>query len=835
MFNLFYKKSLLTAFLLTIPLLFFQEVQAQTVTGKVLDAQSKEPLQGAAVRQQGTSRGVVTQDDGSFELRLSENGKIALLITYLGYKDKEVDVSDDKQSLEIYLYPETYIGDDVFVSATRADETSPITYTNIDAEEIEKRNLGQDVPYLLQSTPSVTTTSDAGAGIGYTGIRIRGVDPARINVTINGIPVNDAESHAVFWVNLPDLSSSTKNIQIQRGVGTSTNGAGAFGATVNLQTSTSQADPFGEVNTGFGSFNTQKYNVKLGSGLMDNGWQFEGRLSKIDSDGYIDRASSDLDSYFLSASYHGDRSLLRADVFAGRERTYQAWNGVPEPILEGDQQELERYISNLVFNPGEQQHWRENLGNRQFNQFRYEDQVDNYQQNYYQLHYSYQIRKNWNANISAFYTKGFGYFEEYKRSEVLSEYGIEPLNPGDPTESDLVRRRWLDNDFYGAIFSTKYTHSDTWDITFGGSYSYYDGAHFGEVIWARYAGDSEIEDRYYDNDGIKNDYNLYTKLQYQLTENLNSYVDLQVRGVEYDFLGNGFVRSAGSNVRDSLVALQQTDNLLFFNPKFGFVYSLPEDQRVYASFAVGSKEPTRDEYVDSSPESRPDPEKLYNVELGYRGDFNRFFSGVNLYGMFYRDQLVPTGQINDVGEIVRENVPESYRAGIELQGGYSLSNNLSISANATFSRNKIVEYTQYTDLYDASFSYQGQQETVYEDTDIAFSPSVITNGIISYQNRGLTAEIISKYVSRQYLDNTQTQSRSIDPYFVNDARLSYGFNDVPLLEDITATLQVNNIFNRKYETNGYTFGWIYDGTPAYFNYYYPQAGTHFLFQVKWEF
>ncbi|WP_428235505.1 TonB-dependent receptor [Gracilimonas sp.] len=835
MFNLFFKKSLLTAFLLTIPLLFSQEVQAQTVTGKVLDAQSKEPLQGAAVRQQGTSRGVVTQDDGSFEIRLSENGEEALLITYLGYKDEEFDVSDDKKDLEIYLYPETYIGDDVFVSATRADETSPITYTNIDAEEIERRNLGQDVPYLLQSAPSVTTTSDAGAGIGYTGIRIRGVDPARINVTINGIPVNDAESHGVFWVNLPDLSSSTENIQIQRGVGTSTNGAGAFGATVNLQTSSSQADPFGEVNTGLGSFNTQKYNVKLGSGLMENGWQFEGRLSKIDSDGFIDRASSDLDSYFLSASHHGDRSLLRADVFSGRERTYQAWNGVPEPILEGDQQELERYISNLVFNPGEQEHWRENLGNRQFNQFRYENQVDNYQQNYYQLHYSYQIRENWNANVSAFYTKGFGYFEEYERGEDLSEYGIEPLNSGDPTESDLVRRRWLDNDFYGTIFSTQYTHSEIWDVTFGGGYSYYDGAHFGEVIWARYAGDSEIEERYYDNDGIKNDYNLYSKLQYKLTENLNSYVDLQVRGVEYEFLGNGFVRSAGSNVRDSLVALQQTDNLLFFNPKFGFVYSLPEDQRVYASFAVGSKEPTRDEYVDSTPESRPNPEKLYNVELGYRGDFNRFFTGVNVYGMFYRDQLVPTGQINDVGEIVRENVPESYRAGIELQGGYSLTNNLTISANATFSQNKIVEYTQYTDLYDASFSYEGQQETVYEDTDIAFSPSVITNGIISYQNKGLTTEIISKYVSRQYLDNTQTQSRSIDPYFVNDVRLSYGFGDVPLMEDITATLQVNNIFNHKYVTNGYTFGWIYDGTPAHFNYYYPQAGTNFLFQVKWEF
>ncbi|MDR9367260.1 MAG: TonB-dependent receptor [Balneolaceae bacterium] len=837
MFNSIFKKSFFSALLLIIPLLFMPDatLQAQTVSGTVLDVQSKEPLQGAAVRQQGTSRGVVTQDDGSFEMQLSENGKDALLITFLGYKDQEIDLSNDLRDLEIFMYPETYIGNDVFVRATRADETSPITYTNIESEEIEKRNLGQDVPYLLQSTPSVTTTSDAGAGIGYTGIRIRGVDPARINVTINGIPVNDAESHGVFWVNLPDLSSSTQNIQIQRGVGTSTNGPGAFGATVNLQTSSSKVDPFGEVNTGFGSYNTQKYNVKFGSGLMENGWQFEGRLSRIDSDGYIDRATSDLDSYFLSASRHGERSLLRADVFSGRERTYQAWNGVPEPILTGNEAELERYIANLVFNPSEQEHWRNNLGNRQFNQFRYEDQVDNYQQNYYQLHYSYQLLENWTANISAFYTKGFGYFEEYERDEDLTEYGIEALDPSDPTSSDLIRRRWLDNDFFGTIFSTKYTHSETWNITFGGGYSYYDGAHFGEVIWARYAGDSENEDRYYDNDGLKDDYNLYSKLQYKITDNLNSYIDLQVRGVEYDFLGNGFVRSAGSNVRDSLVTLQQTDNLLFFNPKFGFVYSLQNNQRMYASFAVGSKEPTRDEYVDSTPQSRPDPEKLYNIELGYRGDFNRFYAGVNAYGMFYQDQLVPTGQINDVGEIVRENVPESYRAGIEVQGGYSLSTAWSVSANATFSQNKIVEYTQFTDLYDASFNYLGQQQTVYENTDIAFSPSVITNGILSYQDKGFTAELISKYVSRQYLDNTQADSRSIDPHFVNDIRLSYSSAQLPLLERITATLQVNNIFNHKYETNGYTFGWIYDGSPADFNYYYPQAGTNFLFQVKWEF
>ncbi|MDR9419841.1 TonB-dependent receptor [Gracilimonas sp.] len=815
MFNSLLKKSLIPAFAILTLLFISNPLHAQVVTGTILDAQTKEPLRGAAIKQQGTTRGVVSQDNGSFEIRLSENGEQALLVTYIGYNDKEVDVSDNKQNLTVYLFPDTYIGDDIFVRTTRADETSPITYTNIERAEIEKRNLGQDIPYLLQGAPSVTTTSDAGAGIGYTGIRIRGVDPARINVTINGIPVNDAESHGVFWVNLPDLSSSTENIQIQRGVGTSTNGAGAFGATINLQTSSSRVEPFGEINTGFGSFNTQKYNVKLGSGLMENGWQFEGRLSKLDSDGFIDRASSDLDSYFLSASRHGEKSLLRADVFSGKERTYQAWYGIEESMLENNR----TYNEAGTEKDGEP----------------YDNQVDNYQQNYYQLHYSYQFDNNWTTNISTFYTKGFGYYEEYKADEDLEDYGIEPILDSTPEQSDLVRRRWLDNDFYGTIFSGKYTPSEKWNLTLGGAYSYYDGAHFGEVIWARYAGNSETEDRYYDNDGIKKDYNAYAKFQYKLTENLNSYVDVQMRGVEYDFLGNGYVRSAGSSVRDSLVALQQSDDLLFFNPKFGFVYTLDDRQRAYASFAVGSKEPTRDEYVDSSPQSRPDPEKLYNVEAGYRGDFTHYFLGVNAYGMFYRDQLVPTGAINDVGEIVRENVPKSYRIGLELQGGLSISNQLSFSANATFSRNKIVEYTQFTDVYDANFNYQGQQETVYESTDIAFSPSIITNGVIGYQEGGLNAELISKYVSRQYLDNTETKSRSIDTYFVNDLRISYSLDRISLLEGVTATLQVNNLFDHEYETNGYTFGWIQAGDPVHYNYYYPQAGTNFLFQIKWDF
>lgn len=821
MFHFSSDKSFITAYILFLPLLFLQflfspAIQAQTVTGTVYDAVTEEPLQDAAIYQHGTTRGVTSGEDGSFEIQLLENEERSLIITFIGYENQLIELDGTDQNLEVFLNRTTYIGSDVFVSATRVDETTPVTYTNINREEIEGRNLGQDIPYLLQNTPSVVTTSDAGAGIGYTGIRIRGVDPNRINVTINGIPVNNPESHGTFWVNLPDLSSSTENIQIQRGVGTSTNGAGAFGATINLQTSSATADPFGEINTGFGSFNTRKYNVKLGSGRMENGWQFEGRLSKIDSDGFVDRASSDLGSWFLSASHHGERSLLQADVFSGRETTYQAWYGVEESMLE----------ENRTYNEA----GTEKTGDP------YDNQSDNYQQNYYQLHYSYQLQDNWIGNISAFYTRGFGYYEEYKAQQSLADYGMDPVLSTTPDESDLIRRRWLDNDFYGAIFSTRYDHSDIWNITVGGGYNYYKGGHFGEVIWARYAGNSEMEDRYYDNDGIKHDGNIYTKLQYQVGDRLNTYLDLQVRNVSYEFQGNGFIRSSSASTeRDSLVTVQQTENLTFFNPKAGLIYNLPNNQRIYTSVGLAGKEPTRDEYVHSTPESRPSPEKLYNVEIGYRGDFSNWFAGANIYGMYYKDQLVPTGAINDTGEIVRENVPDSYRIGLELDAGISLSRNFSLSANATISENKIVRYTQYTDMYDANFNYIGQQAAEYRNNDIAFSPAVTASGIMGYQTGNLNAELVSRYVSRQYMDGTQTASRSIDPYFVNDLRLSYLIDGITLLNGVTATLMVNNLFNRRYESNGYTFGWIEDGQPVHYNYYFPQAGTNFLFQLTWSF
>lgn len=801
------------------------QLNAQTLEGRVIDHETQEPLEGATVMETGTSNGTATGRDGTFSL-LIQNPSNGITVRFLGYNTKELSAWATDEPLEIQLESRAIMTGEVFVNALRVDDSTPIAYSNISRKNIEENNFGQDIPYLVSTTPSVVSTSDAGAGIGYTGIRVRGVDPARINVTLNGIPLNDAESHGVFWVNLPDLASSTQNIQIQRGVGTSTHGAGAFGATMNLQTALMNPAAYGEITTGVGSYGTQRYNVQLGSGILDNGWQFEGRLSKIESDGYIDRASSDLKSFYLSASHHGENGLLKADVFSGQEETYQAWNGVPEPILNNSADELERYVNVLFLSDEDAEHLRSNLGNRQFNEFTYENQIDRYQQDHYQLHYSHQILENWTANASLHYTYGRGFFEEFQNNEALSAYGIEPVEVGSETieESDLIRRRWLDNHFYGGVFSTELEQRGRWSLTAGGGYNEYEGDHFGEVIWARFAGDSDIREQYYDNTGFKTDFNVYGKLNYYLTSQLNAYADFQYRTVSYRFLGKRI------NPQQEVYDVTQMDRIHFLNPKAGLVFRFADDQRVFASVSVGGKEPTRDEYVDSSPESRPSEERLYDYEFGYSGTFNRMELGVNLYYMKYKDQLILTGAVNDVGSYIRENVPDSYRAGVELQSSVYFSPEFQWSGNATFSRNKIESYVQFVDDYDQG----GQVEQHFDDVDIAFSPNLTANSVFTYQFGGFSTEWISSYVAKQYLDNTQTDSRSIDPYWVNDIQFGYNVPNPPLVNAISLSLKVNNVLNEKYVSNGYTFGFI-SGGEQYFNYYYPQAGRNLLMNVKLRF
>lgn len=814
---MFNKTFFSTSLLATIFSLFiFSQSYSQTISGYVYDVETGTPLQAANILQSGTTNGGVSDINGFFEFELiSEKSKL-IEVSFLGYAVQEILLADFGEKLEIYLVPIDFSSitmaiddisapsrlEELVVEATRVDDSTPFTFTNIDKAELEEKNLGQDVPYLLRATPSVVSTSDAGAGVGYTGIRIRGVDPTRINVTINGIPVNDAESQGVFWVNLPDITSSIENIQIQRGVGTSTNGAAAFGASINLQTSTSRTEPFAEVNTGIGSFNTQKANIILGSGLMEHGWMFEGRLSKIVSDGFIDRASADLNSFYLSGSKRGARSLLKADVFSGKEITYQAWYGVEQSILEN---------GNRTFNEA----GTEKAGTP------YQNQVDNYRQDYYQLHYSYELAYNWTANASLHYTKGQGYFEEYKADQTLNDYGITSIVN---TSSDLIRRRWLDNDYYGGVVSSKY-QGYNWDFTLGGGIHQYDGDHFGEVIWARNAGDSEIGDRYYDNVGNKFDANLYGKFNYELSDKVNAYADAQIRTINYNFVGLFNDQSTMS-----LVPIEENDKLTFFNPKMGLVYRDYDGDRAFISFAVASKEPTREEYVNSTRQSRPTQETLYNVEAGYHKEFDSFYAGANAYGMFYKDQLVLTGQVNDVGAYIRDNVENSYRIGLELEGAVRFTDQFQWALNATISQNKIEEISEFIDDYDNG----GQIERVFNDTDIAFSPNFIGTSVLSFTESGIIGELLSKYISKQYLDNTQNDARSINPYLVNDLRVSYKFTELGVLKAITGTLMINNILDAEYETNGYTFGFISGGEQR-FNYYYPQAGRNFLFQVKWEF
>ncbi len=803
---MFSTQPLRIAGIIILLIFIFQSLQAQTISGTVRNAETNEPLLNANIIQINTDKGTASSADGSFIFTLLSNESSKIRVSYIGFQTKIIDISDRSWPSDIYLQPKIIMSNTLFVEALRVEETTPMAYETITRAEIEDKNLGQDLPYLLSTTPSAVVSSNAGAGIGYTGVRIRGVDPTRINVTINGIPVNDAESQGVFWVNMPDLASSIESIQIQRGVGTSTNGSAAFGASINILTTGMRQKAFGKANVGFGSFNTRMFNVKLGSGLLDNGWQVQGRLSKIYSDGYIDRAFSDLKSFYLAAAHHGERNLLRFDVFSGKETTYQAWYGVPESKLDNDR------TFNLAGQekPGEP----------------YEDQTDNYQQDHYQLHYTYRLSDSWNVNAALHYTYGRGYYEEYKANQLLANYKITPVVLNDTTiqRSDLIRQQWLDNHFYGGIFSTEYEKKN-WQLTVGGGYNQYIGDHYGTVIWSRYASESELGDRYYFNDGFKTDGNIYAKFNYTFENGLSAYLDIQVRRIAYDFLGKD--RKTSPTGEQVVVDVERSVDLTFFNPKGGFVYQYGA-HRFFASLAVAQREPTRIVYINSLPQNRPTPEILYDWEAGYQSSFQNFYIGVNLYYMDYKNQLVPTGELNDVGYVILQNVPDSYRAGIELQGGVRITPWLQWSGNATFSKNKIDRYTQFITKVNA-----GTQITrTYTNTAIALSPSFIGSSVLDFQYNGFSAAFITKYVSRQYLDNTQTVSRSIDPYLVNDLRLSYNFGGIEFVQNVEASLQINNIFNEMYSSGGYTFGYIINGVEKHFEYYYPQAGRNFLAQIS---
>ncbi len=786
------KKHRLIALVATLlPVLAFAQF---SISGKISDNKGRG-LPGASIELANSVIATQTNNSGNFLIGNLRPGDYTIRFNYVGFTTKEQKISlASDVVLELELERSNFLTDEVIVSALRADDNSATTFRNLKKEELEKNNLGQDLPYLLNQTPSAVVSSDAGAGVGYTGIRIRGSDPTRINLTINGIPYNDSESQGSFLVNIPDFASSVDNIQIQRGVGTSTNGAGAFGASINMQTNTRKDSTYTEINNSYGSFETWKNTVSVGTGLIKNKWNFDGRLSRIKSNGYIDRASSNLKSYFLSGAFYGKNDLLRINVFSGTEETYQAWNGVPEALLST---------------------------NRRFNGFEYDDQTDNYSQDHYQLLYSHSFSSKLNLNTALHYTYGRGFYEEYREDASLSGYGITAVVLGGATisESDVIRRRWLNNDFYGLTYSLNYLPMSELNFTLGGAYNEYDGDHFGEVIWAEFASTSKIRQRYYDGNGFKTDFNVFAKANYQLGA-LTLSGDLQYRNLNYSITGTDKNRNT----------LDFTDKIGFFNPKAGLSYHIKSNQNAYVSFAVGNKEPNRDDFINAGVE-QPKSERLNNIELGYRLNGNAFSAGINGYGMFYKDQLVLTGKINDVGEYIRQNVPESYRVGVELDARWQFANNIAWNATAALSTNKVENFTEFVDDYDNG----GQIVNNFKNTNIAFSPSFVGSSEFTFRTiKRVELAFLTKYVSRQYLDNTSNSARTINSFFANDVRLRYQ-TSIGRIDNVAMTLLVNNVLNELYETNGYTFSYNYLGTVTTENFYFPQASRNFLLSMSLKF
>lgn len=680
----------------------------------------------------------------------------------------------------------------VELNAVRAFDKTPVAKTNISKKDIRDNNNGQDLPFILGQAPSVIINSDAGNGIGYTGIRIRGTDASRINVTINGVPYNDAESQGTFFVDLPDIASSAESIQIQRGVGTSANGAGSFGGTINLNSNEIITKRSLEFNNSAGSYHSFKNTLLLNSGLIGKHFTIDGRLSNISSNGYIERASSRLRSFYSSAAYIDNRNSLRLNIFSGKEKTYQAWNGIDEKTLAINR----RYNAAGTEKPGEP----------------YDNETDNYLQTHYQLFYNRKISKNTRFNIISFLTRGKGYYEQYKAAAALSDYGLPDYNSNGTiiSETDLVRRLWLDNYFYGALFSVQYQQKKT-SLIAGGGWNSYDGKHYGNVKWAAIQAAVPKDHRWYDLTAYKRDYSGYAKWTQELVSNWQTFVDVQLRYIDYKI--HGFRNNP---------TLEVSNHYLFLNPKAGITYTKNKWQ-AYFSYAHAGKEPNRDDF-EAGATSSPKPEMLDDFELGIEHKSKKAFWGINFYYMLYRNQLVLTGKINDVGAYTRTNIPRSYRAGIELQGRYTFSKLLSVNANLTLSENKIKNFTEYIDDYDIG----GQQEKFYSKTDISFSPAVVSAAAVNITPiKGAELKLLGKYVSRQYLDNTSQRSRSLHDYYVQDLRLAYSFK-VPHTSIFQAYVQVNNLFSKKYEPNGYTFSYYYGGDLTTENYYFPMATINFM-------
>lgn len=709
------------------------------------------------------------------------------------------------------------------VIATRATRQTPIAFTNLSREQISRANHGQDIPYLLSATPSVVVTSDAGAGIGYTSLRIRGVDATRINVTANGIPVNDAESHTVFWVNMPDFASSVKDIQLQRGVGTSTNGAGAFGASLNLQTADFSQKPYAEVSTSAGSYCTHKETFRIGTGLLKDHWTFDLRLSNIGTDGYIDRAAAKLHSFYTQAAWVGAATSARLIAFGGKEQTYHAWNYASREEM---QTYGRRYNScGYMYTDAD--------GVQHF----YEDQTDNYVQTNLQLLLDHRFTNHWSAHLGAHYTKGDGYYQEYKTDRKLIEYGMQPFEADGETvkKTDLVRKKAMDNHFEGAVFSVNY-RDEKLRASLGGAANKYVGDHFGRVLWAKnYIGELDPNTDYYRNEAHKTDANVYLRAEYQLCRGLTAYADAQYRHIRYRMEGTNdkYNSWAGSGMQ----RLDLDERFNFFNPKAGINWQVNPRLRLFASVAQAHKEPTRNNYTDGYFTERPRAERLTDYEVGAAYHAPRWHAAANLYLMNYRNQLVLTGELNEIGEAVSANVPRSYRAGLELQGGFSLPCGLEWTGNLTLSRNRIRDFKETIYGYDDAWNDLPPVEINHGDTHIAFSPEILAGSRLAYSIKGLRAELMTQYVGKQYMSNADVAAHRLDDYCVSHLDLSYSFAPRRYIKNVRVGVAIYNLFNAEYETNGWASSSYLNTPDNRVNYtgYAAQAGTNFLANLTLKF
>jgi iron complex outermembrane receptor protein len=813
------KKTLLITLLIGTAQLCFGQIN---YSAQLKNATTYEPIESAFVRLNGKMGATSTYStpNGSITFENIPAGKYIVAISHLSYETYLDTVNITKNSGEqiFFLLPDMAFLDAAVISTVRAKNSTPTTFTNLDKKEIESLDQSKDFPFLLNMTPSTVISSDAGNGVGYTGIRVRGIDPTRVNITVNGIPINDAESQGMYWVNMPDMASSTQSVQIQRGIGTSTNGAASFGASVNIRTNDLAEDKSTLASFGLGSFNTQRISLLHNTGRLKNNWAFQLRGSAIQSDGFIDRASSDLKSANLVAAKYWDKSVFKTNIMLGSERTYQAWNGIPEPTFKGDIADENRYIDQLYIGGDDLQNLQ-NSNSQTYNSYTYENEVDNYDQNHYQFFFDHSFTNFLKLNTAAYVTTGKGYFEQFKAGETFADYGINSLQPTGDTalEGDVIRRRWLDNTLVGGIANLTYT-KNRMETVIGGGYNQYNGRHYGVAIATEFTGYEDINAIYYDNDATKTDGNFYVRQSYNYN-NLIPYVDLQYRFVNYQFEG----------LDDSLKLAPQEANYGFFNPKVGLTYLL-KNHTFYGVFAIGTREPVRNDFRDNKTSNRPEHESMENVELGYRYSSGRKQLNVNLYNMWYNNQLVLTGAVNDVGDPIRTNVKSSRRRGVELDFQYPLTTNLQVGGNLTLSENKIAKFTEYLGEWDGTYAII---EKEYSNTDIAFSPNTIAAAMLSYKaNKYFTINASGKYVGQQYLDNTQSDARSLDAFTNVDLSINYISTVVKGTKNLNVGIFLNNVLNQSYAPNGYTFSGYIAGERQDFNYLYPMAGFNWMMKVS---